>query len=42
MTPVAPPTVQEIDELQSRHPVGLLSRAEKDRRIERGITGLYR
>ncbi len=42
MTNVAPPTVQEIEELRSPHAPGLLSRAEKDRRIERGITGLYR
>ena len=42
MTSVAPPTVQEIDELRSPHAPGLLSRAEKDRRIERGSTGLSR
>jgi acyl-[acyl-carrier-protein] desaturase len=42
MSGVEPPSVQDIEELHSLHPPGLLSRAEKDRLIERGITGLYR
>jgi acyl-[acyl-carrier-protein] desaturase len=32
----------EIDEQRPNAPLGLLSRAEKDRAIERGITSLYR
>ena len=36
-----PPT-NILDDLRSRAPVGLLSRQEKDRQIERGFLGLYR
>ena len=34
--------LNEIDEQRPAAPVGLLSRQEKDRLIERGLTGLYR
>lgn len=34
--------VNEIEEQRPRFPAGLLSRAEKDRLIERGLVGLYR
>ena len=34
--------IKEIEEQRPRYPPGLLSRAEKNRLIERGITGLYR
>ncbi|MCB0212587.1 MAG: acyl-ACP desaturase [Anaerolineae bacterium] len=34
--------VNEVAEQRSQYPVGLLSRQEKDRLIERGVTGLYR
>ena len=36
------PTCDDIEELRSPYPVGLLSRAEKSRLVEKGITGLYR
>lgn len=34
--------IQEIEDQRPRIPVGLLSREEKDRLIERGLLGLYR
>jgi acyl-[acyl-carrier-protein] desaturase len=34
--------IKEIEEQRPRAPVGLLSRAEKNRLIERGLVGLYR
>ena len=34
--------VDEIEGQRPRYPVGLLSRQEKDRLIERGVHGLYR
>jgi len=37
-----PSIINELKEQRPRFPVGLLSRAEKDRLIERGVAGLYR
>jgi len=37
-----PSIITEIEEQRPRFPVGLLSRQEKDRLIERGLIGLYR
>ena len=40
--PVYPEIINEIEADRPRIPVGLLSRDEKDRHIERGFLGLYR
>jgi acyl-[acyl-carrier-protein] desaturase len=37
-----PSIIQELEEQRPPFPVSLLSRPEKDRLIERGVTGLYR
>ena len=34
--------VKEVEEQRPPHPVGLLSKQEKDRLIERGLLALYR
>lgn len=42
MTGYDPEIIQEIEDQRPKIPVGLLSREEKDRLIERGFVGLYR
>ena len=42
MSSFDPEIIAEIDAQRPKIPVGLLSREEKDRLIERGFLGLYR
>ncbi|MGX9080461.1 hypothetical protein ACWTQY_31910, partial [Klebsiella pneumoniae] len=42
MVPYDSSLIAELEEQRPKIPVGLLSRDEKDRLIERGFLGLYR